>query len=123
MPPCSFKKTIIISICLVNMDRLPVFSPPQPSSILCLFLSILIMIYLLLLTNYIALMTSLVAQTVKHLPTEQETWVQSMGREDLLEKGMATHSGILAHPPIKRGLQEMYGKIKEQVRIACLPLY
>ena len=82
------------------------------------------MIYLLLLTNYIALMTSLVAQTVKHLPTEQETWVQSMGREDLLEKGMATHSGILAHPPpIKRGLQEMYGKIKEQVRIACLPLY
>ena len=61
------------------------------------------MIYLLLLTNYIALMTSLVAQTVKHLPTEQETWVQSMGREDLLEKGMATHSGILAHPPHKKG--------------------
>ena len=80
------------------------------------------MIYLLLLTNYIALMTSLVAQTVKHLPTEQETWVPSMGREDLLEKGMATHSGILA-PPIKRGLQEMYRKIKEQVRTACLPLY
>ena len=30
--------------------------------------------------------TSLVAQTVKHLPTMQETWVQSLGREDPLEK-------------------------------------
>ena len=40
--------------------------------------------------------TSLVAQTVKRLPTMQETWVQSLGREDLLEKEMATHSSILA---------------------------
>ena len=40
--------------------------------------------------------TSLVAQTVKHLPTIWETWVQSLGREDLLEKEMATHSSILA---------------------------
>ena len=40
--------------------------------------------------------TSLVAQTVKHLPTVQETQVQSLGREDLLEKEMATHSSILA---------------------------
>ena len=35
--------------------------------------------------------TFLVAQTVKHLPTMQETWVQSLGREDPLEKEMATH--------------------------------
>ena len=34
------------------------------------------------------------AQTVKCLPTMQETWVQSLGREDLLEKEMATHSSI-----------------------------
>ena len=33
---------------------------------------------------------------VKNLPAMQETWVQSLGREDLLEKGMATHSSILA---------------------------
>ena len=33
---------------------------------------------------------------VKNLPAVQETWVQSVGREDPLEKGMATHSGILA---------------------------
>ena len=33
---------------------------------------------------------------VKYLPAMQETWVQPLGREDPLEKGMATHSGILA---------------------------
>ena len=36
------------------------------------------------------------AQTVKNLPTVQETQVQSLGWEDLLEKGRATHSSILA---------------------------
>ena len=36
------------------------------------------------------------AQTVKRLPTMWETWVQSLGLEDLLEKEMATHSSILA---------------------------
>ena len=36
------------------------------------------------------------AQIVKHLPTMQETWVQSLGLEDLLEKEMATYSSILA---------------------------
>ena len=39
--------------------------------------------------------TSLVAQTVKNLPTVQETQVQSLGWEDLLEKEMATHCSIL----------------------------
>ena len=43
-----------------------------------------------------ARLTSLVAQTVKCVPTMPETWVQSLGREDLLEKEMATHSSILA---------------------------
>ena len=38
----------------------------------------------------------LVAQTVKPLPTMQETRLQSLGQEDLLEKEMATHSSILA---------------------------
>ena len=45
---------------------------------------------------YFLLLTSLVAQTVKCLPTIQETWVQSLGWEDLLEKEMAIHSSILA---------------------------
>ena len=39
---------------------------------------------------------SLVAQMVKRLPTVRETQVQSLGREDPLEKEMATHSSILA---------------------------
>ena len=39
---------------------------------------------------------SLVAQTVKDLPTMQETWVSFLGWEDPLEKEMATHSSILA---------------------------
>ena len=39
---------------------------------------------------------SLVAQRVKHLPTMQETQVQSLGWKDLLEKEMATHPSIPA---------------------------
>ena len=41
-------------------------------------------------------LTSLVAQTVQRLPTVWETWVQSVGQEDLLEKEMVTYSSILA---------------------------
>ena len=39
---------------------------------------------------------SLLAQLVKKLPAVQETWVRSLGQEDLLVKKMATHSSILA---------------------------
>ena len=39
---------------------------------------------------------SLVPQKVKNLPAMQKTWVQSLGQEDPLEKGIATHSSILA---------------------------
>ena len=38
----------------------------------------------------------LVAQTVKNPPAMQETWVLSLGQEDPQEKGMATHSSIVA---------------------------
>ena len=41
-------------------------------------------------------MASLVAQTVKHLPTLRETQVRSLGQEDPLENEMASHSSILA---------------------------
>ena len=40
--------------------------------------------------------SSLVAQMVKNLPAMQETHVQSLGQEDPLEKGMATHSSVVA---------------------------
>ena len=39
---------------------------------------------------------SVVTQMVKNLPTMQETWIRSLGQEDPLEMGMATHSSILA---------------------------
>ena len=44
----------------------------------------------------LTILASLVAQLVKNLAAMQETWVQSLGWEDPLEKGMATHSSILA---------------------------
>ena len=47
---------------------------------------------------------SLVTQTVKNLPAMRETWVQSLGWDDPLEEGMATHSSILAwRIPMDRG--------------------
>ena len=49
---------------------------------------------------------SLVAQMVKNPPTVWETWVRSLGWEDPLEKGMATHSSILAwRTSMDRGAQ------------------
>ena len=53
-----------------------------------------ILIDLNLINNLIG--ACLVAQTVKNLPAMQETGVQSLGWEDPLEKGRATHSSILA---------------------------
>ena len=49
-----------------------------------------------IILSYTYLWPSLVAQMVKRLPTMWETWVRSLGREDPLEKVMATHSSILA---------------------------
>ena len=40
----------------------------------------------------------LLAQRLKRLPAMRETWVRSLGREDPLEKEMATHSSILEDP-------------------------
>ena len=49
-------------------------------------------------------LTTLLAQTVKNLPAMRETWVRSLGWEDPLEEGMATHSSILAwRIPMDRG--------------------
>ena len=50
------------------------------------------------------LMTSLVAQIVKNPPAIQETWLRSLGWEDPLEEGMATHSSVLVlRIPIDKG--------------------
>ena len=51
--------------------------------------------YYLLSIDYIP-RASLIAQLVKNPPAMRETWVQSLGWEDPLEKGKDTHSSILA---------------------------
>ena len=70
-------------------------------------------------------MTSLVAQMVKHLPIMWETQVQSLGREDLLEKGMAAHSSIFFSPPLprprKKGAQRNVDSFPVAQRVKPLP--
>ena len=65
------------------------------------------MIYLVLMFSW----ASLVAQLVKNLPAMRETWVQSLGHEEPLDKGMVTHESILAWriqwPENPNGLQSM----------------
>ena len=61
------------------------------------FCSLIVFIYDSILSDYLLLAkASLVVQTIKNLPAMQETQIQSLGREDTVEKGMATHSSILA---------------------------
>ena len=60
------------------------------------------------------------AQIVKNLPVMQETWVRSLGWEDPLEEGMATHSSILAwRNPMDRGAwwATAHGVPKSQIRL------
>ena len=66
-------------------------------------------------------MSSLVAQMVNNLPAMQETWVQSLGWEDTLEEGMATHSSIFAwRIPIDRGAWQatVHGVTKNQTGLS-----
>ena len=50
---------------------------------------------ILLLPVSFRVLAYLMAQMVKNLPTMQETWAQSLGQKDPMEKGMTTHSGVL----------------------------
>ena len=61
---------------------------------MCVYIHIYMYIYILSTTTVFG--AFLVAQMVKNLPAMQETQVQSLGRKDPLEKGMTTHSSILA---------------------------
>ena len=64
---------------------------------------------------------SLVTQMVKNLPAMQETWVRSLGWEDPLEEGIATHSSILAwRIPMERGAWQatVHGVTKSQMQLS-----
>ena len=66
---------------------------------------------------------SLVAPTVKHLLAMWETWIPSLGGEDPLEEGMATHSSVLAWGiPMDRGTwwASVHGVAKRQTRLSNL---
>ena len=53
---------------------------------------------------FVSIGAYLVAQMVKNLPAIQKIWIRSLGWEDPLEKGMATHSSILSwRIPMDRG--------------------
>ena len=67
------------------------FPTPKPLFILFSFVKFITLHTLWGALWYVA---SLVAQMVKNLPAMQETWIRSLGREDPLEKGMATHSCV-----------------------------
>ena len=64
---------------------------------------------------------SLVAQMVKNLPAVWQTWLRSLGGEDPLEEGMATHSSILAwRIPMDRGAwwATVHGVAKSRTRLS-----
>ena len=61
------------------------------------------------------------AQMVKNLPAMQETWVQSLGWEDTLEKEMATHSSILAWRT--HGQRSLVGYKFNKIRIRKLNMF
>ena len=64
---------------------------------------------------------SMVSQMVKNPPAMRETWVQSLGWEDPLEKGMATHFSILAwRIPMDRGAWQamVHGVEKSQTQLS-----
>ena len=67
---------------------------------------------------------SLVAQLVKNPPAVRETWVQSLGGEDPLEKGKGTHSGILAWRILMLNLdfQRIWTNRKECIKNSSLHL-
>ena len=68
---------------------------------------------------HFSLWTSLVAQMVKNLPEMQETWVCSMGWEDPLEEGMATHSSILTwRIPCTKEQATVHGVAKSRTQLS-----
>ena len=66
----------------------------------------------------ISLPARLVAQMVKHLSTMWETWVQSLGQEDSLEKEMATHSSTLAQKIPWSEEPSIHGVAKSRTRLS-----
>ena len=91
------------------------------------------LIFFLLPHPRILELSSLVAQSVNNLPAVLETWLQSLGQEDPLEKEMATHSSILAWripwteepgglPSMRSQESDMTERLKREREMLCLAL-
>ena len=96
------------------LEWVTISSPHRPGSII--YAHLIYAVQVNLVPSIHSLCASLVAQSVKNLPALQEIQVQFLGREDPLEKEMATHSSILAWKslwteepsgPQPMGLQEL----------------
>jgi len=83
----------VMSLLFNILSRLVITFLPRSK---CLLISWLQSPSAVISPSFIIIVASLVAQMVKNLTAMQETWVQSPGQEALLEKGLATHSSILA---------------------------
>ena len=99
---CIFSLFFLVSL-IRGLSILLIFSSLKKFFFLIVFLfsllstsSLVSIIYLFFSCLRFILGASLVAQMVKNLLAMQETWVRSLGQEDPMEKGMTTHSSILA---------------------------
>ena len=81
---CPTYNTLILPLFSIYRQKIPPLEISQSMKITALDALLVVQTYV-----------SLVAQTIKNPPAVQETWVRSLGQEDPLEKGMATHSSII----------------------------
>ena len=81
---------------IANTSKRVLFLPPSDAYVRSFLYLLYTLIKLYHTHTQRIVWVSLVAQTVKNLPAMQETWVRSLSWEDPLEKGMATHSSMLA---------------------------
>ena len=88
---CLWKKNVKVLVVQLYLTVCNPTGPTEPARLLCLFNLLYFWIFVLIIHR-----ASLVAQMVKNLPAMQETLVWSLGWEDPLKKGMATHSSTLA---------------------------
>ena len=121
---CSKVNQLYIYFVVQSPSRVWLFATPwtaaRQASLSLTYTYMYTRIYIYVYT-YTYTWASLVAQMVKNLPAMWKTWVQSLGWGDLLEKGMATYSSILAWEiPMDRGdwLATVHGVTKSQTRLS-----
>ena len=110
---------LIIKICLAGISDLVFLWDKNVKSFVYKYIQMLNLLYI---NNVVCqLWASLMAQTRKNPPGMWETWVWSLGWEDLLEEGIASHSSILVcRIPMDRGAWwvTVHGVVKSRTRLS-----